>query len=397
MKVWSIRILSVLALSSLSWLAAEKAVSAPPVIMPFPELEPETIHNPFSFLVYGDVQDSYDDGHRKLVDLMEKEPASFILNVGDMAPDKGKDYDRYFYPEVQNLASQLPFFPAIGNHDIDWKSESGRYPFRSFFQRSYDWLAEQPDNSHLSPDNQRLWYSFRYATSLFLALDSNLFITSGYYEELQSSPTYRHYREEQLRWVRDVLEKASGDPTIKTKYIFFHHSPFISKENKAFLGLFGGHENDRKMMVNQQMPDDESRVRYLLDLFRLHKVTAVFSGHEHYYERWREIIQEDGNPVHTLNWVVVGSGGVKPRSHRKFGDERLSRYFREDKIYHHYLERISEVNPAWTSSLDRVYPDERYPSGKIQNYMLVSVDGTSVEFRTVDVSGQIRDSGFFSQ
>lgn len=396
MQVWGIRLLGVLALGFVLLFPAERLLSAPPLILPFPEIEPESIHNPFSFLVYGDVQDSYKNGHQKLVDLMENESASFILNVGDLSPDNGRDYDKFFYPDIRELASRLPVFPAVGNHDIDWSDERGRFPFRSFFDNSYEWLARQPSNDHLGRENQKLWYSFRYASSLFIALDSNLFITSGYYEDLQSSPTFQAYREEQLRWVRNLLESTAGDPTIKTKYVFFHHSPFISKENGSVLGFFGGHENDRKMIVNQQMPESEEGVRYLLDLFRLHKISAVFSGHEHYYERWREIIYENGNPLHTLTWVVVGSGGVKPRSHRKYGDDRVDKYFREDKIYHKYLERISEINPLWTSTLERVFPDERYPSGKIQNYMLVSVDGTQVQFRTVDVEGTVRDSGFLN-
>jgi len=397
MQVWGIRLLGVLALGFGLFFPVERLLSAPPLSLPFPEIEPESIHNPFSFLVYGDVQNSYNNGHQKLVELMEKESASFILNVGDVSPDNGRNYDKYFYPAIRELASRVPVFPAVGNHDIDWSDERGRFPFRSFFGQSYAWLAQQPGNQHLSPGNQKLWYCFRYASGLFIALDSNLFITSGYYENLQSSPLFRAYREEQLRWVGDLLESTADDPTITTKYVFFHHSPFISKENGSVLGLFGGHENDRKMIVNQRMPEENGEAPYLLDLFRRHNVTAVFTGHEHYYERWREVIYENGDPLRTLNWVVVGSGGVKPRSPREYGDDRVGKYFREDKIYRQYLERISQVNPCWTSTLERVFPDEQQQSGKIQNYMLVSVNGTQVQFRTVDVDGIVRDSGFLNQ
>ncbi|MGH9339862.1 MAG: metallophosphoesterase family protein [Acidobacteriota bacterium] len=374
--------------------SAGVTLPAPALLMPFPQLDAREFHNPFSFLVYGDIQDNYRDGHRKLVERMEKESADFILNVGDIAPDAGADYGKHFYPEIHDLGARLPFFPAIGNHDVNWHDQSSRYPFRSFFRNAFEWLDEQPENRHLAPDNQRLWYSFRHATGLFIHLDSNLFIDTGRYGKTHALAPYRNYAPEQLTWVEKVLDDAERDPAIQTKFVFLHHSPFFSKENTGFMGI-GGHEDDRKLMVNQEMPAG-STVKYLLDLFRLHQVTAVFSGHEHYYEHWREDIREETRPIHSIHWVLVGSGGVEPRDHHEYGHEEVDELLEEGELYDRYLDRISELNPRWTADMQRVYPNKDNRSGEMQSYTLVNVDETEVAFRTVDVSGQVRDSGFLS-
>ncbi|HJZ11367.1 MAG TPA: metallophosphoesterase, partial [Acidobacteriota bacterium] len=300
------------------FLFAAASLSSSEFVMPFPRPDLSKAHNPFSFIVYGDVQDVYENGHRKLVNQMEKESATFIVNTGDISPDDGRNYGQYFYPEIQKLASRIPLFPAPGNHDIEFLCETSRNPYRAFFKNAYSFLAEQPLNVHLSgSDNQRLWYSFRYATALFVALDSNLLIDSGRYRETNLLPIYRNYADEQFRWIKDVLEKSDSDPSIKSKFIFFHHSPFISTRNTAAFGLFGGHEDDSQLLINSQGSEPDGSQIHLLDLFRRHRVNAVLTGHQHYYERWRETIDEGNGSVHVLNWIVVGSGGVKPRRNRE--------------------------------------------------------------------------------
>jgi hypothetical protein len=290
----------------------------------------------------------------------------------------------------------VPFYPASGNHDVEWLSDGSRRPYKSFFRNTYDYLATQPVNSHLAPESQKLWYSFRHATSLFVSLDSNLMIDTGRYGKTHALAPYKNYAEEQLQWVQGILEHASQDPTIKTKYVFFHHSPFFSKETTGGFGL-GGHEDDRELMVNEGMRDPSGRMVYLLDLFRRYRVNAVFSGHEHYYERWRETIEENGNPVHTLDWVVVGSGGVKPRSSYDYGDRRVTELFDKGSVYDNYLKRISEIDPNWSAKLERVYPNRENPSAKLQSYTHVSVDGHEVRFETREVDGTPRDTGYFSR
>ncbi len=276
------------------------------VAIPFTSPPASQSHS-FSFIGYGDVQGNYQRGHDSLVGRMLQEPAALVFHSGDISPDQGRHYERHFYPSIEKLARRIPFFPAAGNHDIAWGSSFSRQGFRSFFRETFAYLGKQTRNSHLrKAKSQKLWYSLVYGTSLFIVMDSNFFIHSGKYQRTHALEPYRNYARELLLWIRQLLKEASRDTHIQAKFVFFHHSPLVTEQTQTIL-WFGGHQGHRQMVVSQVVPgSDKENQLYLLDLFRYHGVTAVFTGHEHYYERWREVIREKGRPVYTLNWVVNG-------------------------------------------------------------------------------------------
>ncbi len=381
-----------------AFLYAESLNSQDRPLMPFTPFSAQASHKPFSFIVYGDIQENYKEGHNALVRQMLRERAAFIINTGDISPHKGKHYVRDFYPVVQALARRIPFLPCIGNHDVAWGSPFSRYPFRTFFDKSYDYLGRQPGNGHLlEPTGQKLWYSFNHGKALFIVLDSNFFIKEGKYRRTHALIPYRNHLKEQLVWVRDLLKKSSCDPNIHAKFVFFHHSPFYSGENSFFptLGL-GGHPGHREMVVNQEVPQPSlSEEAYLLDLFRFHRVTAVFTGHEHYYERWREVIREKNRPIHAVNWVVTGLGGVKPRGRPHYKKKKITKLLEKEEVYRHYLERITAINPDWTAELEHAYPTEERKESRFHNYVLVEMDGSRIRFQTKDIQRKVRDAGFF--
>ena len=151
------------------------------------------------------------------------------------------------------------------------------------------------------------------------------------------------------------------------------------------------------MVVNQRVPSgDPGKTLYLLDLFRKHRVTAVFTGHEHFYERWRETIYQNDRPIHQLNWVVSGLGGTRPQGRPEYREEKIEDLLKEGKVYRDYEERIRDVNVDWTARLRHDYPTRRDASGQFHNYVLVTVTGSEVSFQTRDKQGEIRDQGFFS-
>ncbi|MEE8348204.1 MAG: metallophosphoesterase, partial [Acidobacteriota bacterium] len=313
---------------------------------------------------------------------------------GDISRDGGKHYQRDFYPIVRELAERIPYFPAVGNHDVAWGNAASRNPFLNFFRKTFDDLANREDNQHLrDPASQKLWYSFVYGKVLFIILDSNLLIDEGRYRKTHGLEPYRDYLQEQLIWVRDLLSASSHDPQIRAKFVFFHHSPFVSYERKSvpILG-FGGHPGHSRMVVNQTVPSKQpGETQYLLDLFRWHRVTAIFSGHEHFYERWREIIRDGDRPIHMLNWVVTGLGGVKPRGQPEYEKEEIDSLLEEGGVYGRYLARLSDLEPNWSSELQHAYPSEESPQARFHHYVRVTVDGSKGWLETIDKSGEVRD------
>ena len=94
----------------------------PSSTMPFAPPPDGAGSHSFSFIVYGDIQGNYRKGHDALVKHMIQEEADLVFNTGDIFRDKGKHYDRDFYPVIEKLARRMPFFPAVGNHDVNWES-----------------------------------------------------------------------------------------------------------------------------------------------------------------------------------------------------------------------------------------------------------------------------------
>ena len=105
------------------------------------------------------------------------------------------------------------------------------------------------------------YYAFRKSGVAFFALDSN------------------YMDPKQLEWLEQSLKSSQGD----WKICFFHHPLFND----------GRHHG----------PDLDLRTQ-LIPLFQRYKVNAVFSGHEHVYERMK--------PENVVVWIVLTTSTPAP-------------------------------------------------------------------------------------
>jgi len=190
--------------------------------------------------VYGDSQFNESAQERVVKAILRFKP-SVIFRVGDIVND-GNDPEQWqiFNRIASPLLNTTEYYPALGNHEYD----SPLY-FKNF------------PRIH----NQR-WYSVEKEGIHFIVLDSNSNIQNN---------------SEQYRWLESDLRKVS--PGIKFKIAFFHH-PIFS---------VGPH------------PEDEKQLKHiLLPLFEEYGVCAVFSGHNHNYQRFK---------YHGIDFIVTGGGG----------------------------------------------------------------------------------------
>ena len=112
-------------------------------------------------------------------------------------------------------------------------------------------------------DTER-YYAFTYATARFLVLDSN---------------AYSFALTDQTAWLERELIAARQDPPIRHIFVVMHHPPFS-------ISLHGGAVDLRERWT---------------PLFEKYEVSAVFSGHDHVYER----AEHNG-----LRYFVTGGGGA---------------------------------------------------------------------------------------
>ena len=206
---------------------------------------------PFSFIVVGDSRNGMDQ-HRRVVERMAQEVPDFVLGTGDMVDEgfREDEWQQFFDVENQLLRDNV-YFPALGNHDRQGRGRTAD-SYRAYFS--------VPENGG---DSER-YYSFTYASARFLVLDSNL---------------YSFALTDQTAWLERELIAARQDPAIRHIFVVMHHPPFS-------ISLHGGARDLRERWT---------------PLFEKYQVSAVFSGHDHVYER----AEHNG-----IRYFVSGGGGA---------------------------------------------------------------------------------------
>jgi hypothetical protein len=209
----------------------------------------------------------------RLARLMPQEPFDLIVHAGDIAYQNGSDEDftlRHFRA-YQDLMARVPFFPTPGNHDL---RADGWGPYR----RAFQWPNPRPD---------ALYYSFRWADILFLALDTTSETGAG--DELRAG------NGDQLEWLTETLDQGRTDPGVRWLVVTMHHPLF-----SGATGL-SGHGSDKALR------------RVLGPLFEQYGVDLVLAGHDHHYERMLPLFEE--RPVEPgcgPVYVLTGGGGASP-------------------------------------------------------------------------------------
>jgi 3',5'-cyclic AMP phosphodiesterase CpdA len=215
-------------------------------------------------------------------------PFDFVLMLGDnlYGGDGPSDYQKKFEePYKALLDAGVKFHAALGNHD----DPSERF-YKLFNMGGERYYSFKPPNAGVR----------------FFALDSN------------------YMDKEQLAWLEKELKASSSD----WKICFFHHPPYSSGE---------AHGSDTVLR-------DE-----IEPLFVKYGVDAVFTGHEHFYERLK--------PQKGIAYFISGN----------------SAKLRKGNI------RDSEIQ---AKGYDRGY-----------TFMLVEIAGDEMSYQTLDERGRTVDAG----
>jgi len=198
-------------------------------------------------VVYGDSRTGH-NAHRWLMEGMASLAPAAVFHTGDLVYN-GRDPDDWttFNDIASQLPSGTPIYPALGNHE---------HASALYF-----------DNFEL-PGNER-WYSVGVMEGLnFIVLDTGSDLAAA---------TSTVPASDQYQWLESELSSSvsSTDFTVVT----FHY-PLYST---------GYHGSDEKHIAGDLKP-----------LFEKYGVDAVFSGHDHDYERFT---------VDGIRYIVTGGGG----------------------------------------------------------------------------------------
>ncbi|HEX8492138.1 MAG TPA: metallophosphoesterase [Pyrinomonadaceae bacterium] len=242
------------------------------------------------FMVVGDTGTGTDKQH-ELADVMYQYkmafPYEFILMLGDNMYGGEKPED--FKTKFEDVYKKLL------DDKIKFYATLGNHDESN--QRFYDYFNM----------NGEEFYRFKKGNVAFYSLNSN------------------YMDKRQVKWLEEELAKDTSE----WKIAFFHHPPYSSG---------GKHGSDTKLR------------EVVEPIFTKYGVSAVFAGHEHFYERIK--------PQKGIYYFISGAGG-KLRS----GD-------------------VKEGSPLTAKSYD-----------KDMSFMLIEVAGDQMHFQVITRTGETVDSG----
>lgn len=230
---------------------------------------------------------------RRMTTYLDERPYDTVLMLGDNIYSDGNQKDlpaKFEQPYAELLRRGVRFYAALGNHDVrEGRAAQLNYKFFNM--------------------NGQAYYTFKKEANLiqFFALDSTAM--DG----------------EQLRWLDQSLAASKA----RWKIAYFHHPIYSS-------GKRHGSSSDLRQLVEP--------------IFIKHKVAAVFSGHDHFYERTR--------PQQGVQYFVSGAGGQLRRNN------------------------INRRSPFFAAGNDQVH-----------SFMYLEATLDSFAFWSVDAAGNILDSG----
>ncbi|MDO8587812.1 MAG: metallophosphoesterase [Armatimonadota bacterium] len=209
----------------------------------------------FSFAVFGDSRPGSQNLEvlKQIVSELNALGPRFVLHTGDfVGGSKNSAVVEQQYEKFRGVVKDLkaPLHLAIGNHEIVGSREN-----EALFKR----LLNKP----------RLYYSFSYGNCYFAVLDSEV---PGETSRITGS---------QLAWLEEDLRKNAN---VTHKFVVVHR-PFFPVDGHIGQSL-------------DEYPEDRAKLIALLKRF---KVDAVFSGHEHLYNK----SVTDG-----LTEYITGGGGA---------------------------------------------------------------------------------------
>jgi len=272
---------------------------------------------PFSFVVFGDIQ-SLNDVTKRIITLAARKKPDLCIILGDLVPD-GKDEQAWARCRalLEPLYEVCEVRAVPGNHDYEAAHTCEN--FRKFFRSA----------------NEETFTSFKRKGLRFILLDTIL-------DSENPSDCIGYFKSDsdQANWLKSELEdaKSHGEPV----FVFAHHPIFTPKD---------AYQSTSPTIRVDEGPQGLSHGN-LLPILIDNPVKAYFAGHLHLYERSRYA---------RIHFVTSGATGFDfphfPPGGNPFSQIRLERnhlcllHVSKERLNCQVLDETSQLMDQWGEGL----------------------------------------------
>jgi hypothetical protein len=249
-------------------------------------------------------------GYRENCRLIASRKPDFVAIAGDLVETGGeqRDWDEFWRHNAGDfgtLASRIPLFPSLGNHE-NYAGSGGGYtaPGANFATEKFRTYFEVPANRAANARHEGRYYRVDYGPITLIVLDSSDGLPdktgadTNHNLEGSDAPDFNP-GSEQYRW----FERQLADAQVKSRFTFvmFHHTAYGSGPHSIPFGhpKFSG-QSGIAMRVIQPL------------LFQ-YGVDAVLSGHDEMLERslvtGEESLPDGTKRPHSVHFFDSGIGG----------------------------------------------------------------------------------------
>jgi 3',5'-cyclic AMP phosphodiesterase CpdA len=223
---------------------------------------PTTTH--FRFVAFGDTGDGSQSQKDVATRLMQVQPDLAVL-TGDLTYNQATYdlFEKRYFQVYADLIKSTWIAPAMGNHDVSYKNG----------QSFVDVFVNPP--AATTAAEQELYYSFDYGNAHFTILNNYFGMTAT--------------NSAQYAWLRSDLAASNQF----WKFVVFHEPIYATDSS-------------------QGSRDNAAGVENLVPLFEQYHVNMVLTGHLHYYERMKPLLNSQVSTIAAggVVYLITGGGGA---------------------------------------------------------------------------------------